>query len=168
MRTQEQIAADYKAFRGRCKELCIQAMKEDPSLTLVRGHYLCPIWGTEEYHWWTVRPDGTIYDPTARQFPSNGTGLYVPFGGIIQCAQCGKELPEEEAIIHGNYAFCANGCCDAFYFKNECCWRPACIQQVTRHSCGICFRRKSTLPLNAPERQFWPLSRPNHTSTPPR
>lgn len=102
----------YIKFRGRCKELSEEACMNDPSLTLVRGHYLCPIWRKEEPHWWTVRQDGTIYDPTREQFPSKGAGIYTPFSGMVSCSECGKEIPEEEAYIdgNGNYAFCSYAC----------------------------------------------------------
>jgi hypothetical protein len=100
----------YKKFRGKCRQYCDDALKADPSLTLVRGHYFCPIWNTEEAHWWTTRPDGSIFDPTAEQFPSKGAGIYTPFNGMVSCAECGKEIPESEADIEGNYAFCSNRC----------------------------------------------------------
>jgi hypothetical protein len=102
--------SDYMRFRGKCKELSEAAVAADPSLTLVRGHYFCPIWNTEEPHWWTVRADGSIHDPTARQFPSAGYGIYTPFSGVFDCAQCGKEVPEEEAYCESNYAFCNGEC----------------------------------------------------------
>ncbi len=105
-------ALGYATFRGRCKELSEAACQADPTLTLVRGHYHCPIWGTKEAHWWTVRPDGTIHDPTKLQFPSGGLGEYVPFDGTIECDECGKVVPEDEAQIHGRYAFCS-GLCNA-------------------------------------------------------
>lgn len=109
-RTPEQIQADYAEFRGRCRELSEAAVAADPTLTLVRGHYFCPIWRTEEPHWWTVRQDGSVFDPSARQFPSNGSGTYVPFDGMCECANCGKEVPEDEASIEGRYAFCSYEC----------------------------------------------------------
>lgn len=109
-RTVEDIADDYRQFRGRCRELCDEARKADPSLRLVRGHYYCPIWNTEEPHWWCERQDGSIFDPTARQFPSNGMGAYVEFDGMVDCAECGKTLREEEARIEGRYAFCSTHC----------------------------------------------------------
>lgn len=100
----------YKLFRGRCKELSEEACAADPSLTLVRGHYFCPMWNTEEPHWWTTRPDGTIHDPTREQFPSRGMGIYTPFNGMVECANCGKEIAEEEASVEGRYAFCCYRC----------------------------------------------------------
>lgn len=100
----------YKKYRGRCRELSEAACREDPTLTLVRGHYFCPLWCSEEPHWWTVRQDGTIYDPTRLQFPSKGFGIYTPFNGVIACSNCGKEVQEEEADIDGNYAFCSHLC----------------------------------------------------------
>jgi endogenous inhibitor of DNA gyrase (YacG/DUF329 family) len=101
---------DYMRYRGKCKEFCEKAIADDPTLTLVRGHYFCPIWGTSEAHWWTVRPDGTIFDPTAKQFGSKGMGIYTPFDGTVTCSQCGKELPEEEAEFESNYVFCSTRC----------------------------------------------------------
>lgn len=58
----------YKRFRGKCREMSEKAVLEDPTLTLVRGFYFCPIWNSEEPHWWCKRADGTIVDPTAAQF----------------------------------------------------------------------------------------------------
>lgn len=65
--------SDYIQFRGKCKEMSQELVKADPSLTLVRGHYHCPIWG-KQAHWWVNDEDGNIIDPTARQFPSKGNG----------------------------------------------------------------------------------------------
>ena len=106
----DRSAEGYRLYRGRCKELCNAACAEDPTLKLVRGHYYCPIWNSEEPHWWTVRKDGTIYDPTREQFPSRGQGVYTPFTGMVSCAECGKEVEEEDARIEGKYAFCSYRC----------------------------------------------------------
>jgi len=100
---------DYLKYRGKCKELSEAAIKEDSTLKLVRGHYDCPFWGKQD-HWWTVRPDGTIYDPSKNQFPSRGIGEYIPFDGICYCAECGKEVEEQNASIEGRYAFCSYYC----------------------------------------------------------
>jgi len=100
---------DYLKYRGKCKEMSEAAVAADPTLTLVRGHYHCPLWG-EQPHWWTVRQDGTIYDPTKNQFPSKGIGEYVPFNGTVSCEQCGKEVHEDDAVLYGNYAFCSGEC----------------------------------------------------------
>lgn len=114
MRTPEQIAADYAEFRGRCQELCAVAMAEDPTLILVRGHYFESRWPTKpmQAHWWCKKPDGTIVDPSARQFPSNGTGQYIEFDGRIECAECGKEGREDdpEWSFESRYAFCCHRC----------------------------------------------------------
>lgn len=107
--TEEHVSSHTK-YRGKCKQFCEAAIASDPTLKLVRGHYYCPIWNSDEAHWWTVRPDGTIYDPTKAQFPSAGLGIYTPFSGLVNCAQCGKELPEELARLEGNYAFCSYSC----------------------------------------------------------
>lgn len=95
------------ALRGTCQEAAEAAVAADPSLTLVRGHYYCPVWG-EQAHWWAVRTDGSIVDPTAAQFPSLGRGVYVPFNGIVSCAECGQEMPEKDVqYADGRYAFCS-------------------------------------------------------------
>ena len=102
--------SDYLKFRGKCKEMSEAAVLEDPTLRLVRGHYWCPLWDRNEQHWWCVKPDGTIVDPTARQFPSRGLGTYTEFNGIVTCDQCGKEVPEAKARFDSNYAFCSSAC----------------------------------------------------------
>lgn len=33
---------DYLTYRGKCKGLSEQLGKENPSLTIVRGYYMCP------------------------------------------------------------------------------------------------------------------------------
>lgn len=114
MRSEENIHDGYKKYRGKCKEYCDAAVLADPTLTLVRGHYFCPIWNTDEPHWWTVKQDGTIFDPTRLQFPSAGLGIYTPFNGNISCENCGKEVPEKEACIDGHHAFCSSRCYGQF------------------------------------------------------
>jgi hypothetical protein len=106
----EQNKTNYELYRGRCKELSEAAIAADPTLTLVRGHYYCPIWNSEEQHWWTVAQDGTINDPSKLQFPSAGLGVYTPFSGYISCSECGKDVLEENASIDGRYAFCSYKC----------------------------------------------------------
>lgn len=88
------------------------AVAKDPSLTLVRGWYDCPFWGKQQ-HWWTQRPDGTIYDLTKNQFPSRGIGEYIPVdeGGLeLPCEECGKVIKEKDFIVMGNYVVCSNLC----------------------------------------------------------
>ena len=101
---------NYLEYRGKCKEMSEAAVAEDPSLTLVRGWYYCPIWNRREPHWWCKKPDGTIVDPTCLQFPSGGLGEYEEFNGVVTCAECGKEIPEEKARFDSNYAFCSDLC----------------------------------------------------------
>lgn len=107
---------NYIKYRGKCKEYCDQAVAADPTLTLVRGFYTCPIWRVREAHWWTVRPDGSIHDPTALQFPSAGNGFYEEFDGYIECDECGERVKEDDAQIadNGRYAFCSGECYGRF------------------------------------------------------
>jgi hypothetical protein len=101
--------ADYLTYRGKCREMSKAMVAGDPTLVLVRGHYLCPVWGKQP-HWWCTRPDGKIVDPTKNQFPSRGSGQYIEFDGMVECANCGKSMREEDADIEGNYAFCSYTC----------------------------------------------------------
>lgn len=110
--TQQQ--SDYLEFRGKCKELSEAACATDSSLRLVRGYYWCPIWKTHEQHWWCEREDGTVVDPTAKQFPSKGAGTYTEFDGYFDCTECGKRVHEDDVYVHGRYAFCSGPCCARF------------------------------------------------------
>jgi hypothetical protein len=109
-----QVDDNYLKFRGKCRQYAEAAVKDDPSLRLVRGFYYCPVWGTKEQHWWTERADGTIHDPTALQFPSSGNGRYEEFSGTVECDNCGTCCPEEAAQITGRYAFCSPTCYGKF------------------------------------------------------
>ena len=104
------METDYEKYRGKCKEFCDAELAKDPSLTLVRGHYFCPIWNSNEPHWWLVRQNGEIFDPTRKQFPSKGHGIYEPFDGWVECSNCGKRMKENEAHFESNYAFCSTAC----------------------------------------------------------
>jgi len=104
------MQSDYLKYRGKCKELSEAAIHANPTLTLVRGHYFEPMWDTEEQHWWTKREDGSIYDPSAKQFSSKGSGIYTEFNGSINCEECGSQIEEKYAQIMGNYAVCSTKC----------------------------------------------------------
>ena len=106
---QDQEVDDYLQFRGKCKDLSEAAIVRDPTLRLVRGHYYCHSYGKQP-HWWCETPEGTVVDPSARQFPSKGQGIYEKFNGVVECAECGKEMEEHEARFESNYAFCSTRC----------------------------------------------------------
>jgi hypothetical protein len=104
------MSSDYEKYRGKCKEMSEALVTEDSTLRLVRGHYWCPIWNTEEPHWWCVKEDGTIVDPTAKQFGSKGCGEYTEFDGNITCEECGKQVLEEDAQFMGQHPVCSYSC----------------------------------------------------------
>lgn len=124
-RTEEEYAQDRAKYWGKCADYVSNLIENDPSLTAVRGHYLC-YQDNESYpHWWAVDEQGKIIDPTAKQFRSNGHGYYEEFSGTVECSQCGKEmvladhddpLAETEQIIggNGNYIFCGDICYGKF------------------------------------------------------
>lgn len=101
---------DYE-FRGKCKELATAAADADSSLTLVRGYYHCPFDG-KQAHWWCKKSDGTIVDPSARQFKDGGTaGGYEEFSGFFECEQCGGLIEESEIrFAIGRRVFCSYNC----------------------------------------------------------
>lgn len=105
---------DY-SLRGKCKEMCDELIKKDPSLKLVRGHYYDPIWNSDQQHWWCVDRKGEIVDPTADQFPSGGIPeFYVEFNGVCECSECGKNILEENAKFESGYSFCSGTCYGKF------------------------------------------------------
>lgn len=103
------MESDYSKYRGKCRQLSEDAVRADPTLTLVRGFYHDPIWGKQQ-HWWTTKLDGTIYDPTKLQFPSKGIGEYEPFDGMCECELCGKQVKEENAYFMGRHVYCTGQC----------------------------------------------------------
>ncbi len=101
--------SDYLKYRGKCKEFCEELIKNDPSLTLVRGHYDCWSWGMQA-HWWCVDKEGKIIDPTVDQFLKPHVGEYIPFNGMVECEQCHKQVKEEDAYMNGHHAYCSYVC----------------------------------------------------------
>lgn len=104
------MSTDYQKYRGKCKKLSEAACRKDPTLTIKRGWYYCPIINKDEEHWWTVREDGSIYDPSRKQFPSKGYGYYTEYEGFVECAECGKQIPENEIIHMSRYYVCSDRC----------------------------------------------------------
>lgn len=102
--------SDYLDYRGKCKEMAEAVCAADPNLRLVRGFYHCPIWGKQP-HWWAEKPDGTVIDPSVKQFPTNGQFVeYEEFDGNIQCEYCSKSVAENEAYRHAQHAYCSYEC----------------------------------------------------------
>jgi len=102
--------SNYSEYRGKCKDYVDKAVQADPTLRKVRGYYHCPMWGKQE-HWWCERPDGSIYDPTVKQFPTAGAcAEYEEFDGVCTCEECGKRFKEGEGKMAGPYPVCSKKC----------------------------------------------------------
>lgn len=102
--------SDYITYRGHCKELAEAEVKHDPSLRIVRGWYFCPVWG-KQAHWWCEKSDGTVIDPSVKQFPTKGLGaIYEEYDGNIECEYCGKNTAENDAYFYGHHAYCSYQC----------------------------------------------------------
>jgi hypothetical protein len=99
--------------QGRSKAMC----EAFPELRRVRGIYHC-LAGDRVQHWWCEAPDGTVVDPTAQQFLSQGDGRYEELSDeyiadhfpIGKCPNCG------EHIYKGDYStsFCTKDCADSY------------------------------------------------------
>jgi hypothetical protein len=110
----ETYVSDYSEYRGKCKEFSEKLCEEDKTLTLVRGWYHCPIWG-KQAHWWTTKPDGTVVDPTVKQFPTKGVGAYYEeYIGIVVCEYCGVSVHEHDAYFVDQHVYC----CDQHYARD--------------------------------------------------
>jgi len=94
---------------GECAEVTERMAAAFPELRRVRGHYYDAIWG-ERGHWWLVGADGAIVDPTKGQFPTRGTGVYVPW-------KDGEKEPT------GICMDCSSACYDGDYFCSKECER---------------------------------------------
>lgn len=99
---------NYLKHRGKCKQYCEEALLADSSLKIVRGYYYDSFWGKQP-HFWIVREDGSIYDPTKLQFPDQN-GFYEESNGIFNCGHCGANVKEEVGYIVGNYIYCDYTC----------------------------------------------------------
>lgn len=62
---------------GNCEKETRKMKEQFPNLETVYGYYYCPIWG-QRNHFFLYDPDlnNLIIDPTAKQFPSKGIGVY--------------------------------------------------------------------------------------------
>jgi hypothetical protein len=104
------ISSNYLKYRGKCKEYAEKEVKADPSLRLVRGHYICPLWGVQA-HWWCERPDGSVVDPTVKQFPTAGAGAeYIEFDGLVDCEYCSKRVLQEDVYRVDQHVYCSYEC----------------------------------------------------------
>lgn len=109
-RTEQEKMLDYRKYRGKCKEYVDEVIRLFPDWKAVRGWYECPLWGDQE-HWWTKKPDGTIFDPTVRQFPTAGAfASYREYRGFLMCFGCGKEVAEHEIVPLDGHVFCSDKC----------------------------------------------------------
>lgn len=85
----------YEQYYGQCQKACGAMVLVFPELTIRKG-YASTEWG-ERGHWWLTTADGTIIDPTAKQFPSIfGYREWVPGSLVLigKCCNCGDEIWE--------------------------------------------------------------------------
>jgi len=101
--------SDYLKYRGKCEEEAKKLASIDQSLLVIKGWYICPIWG-KQAHWWCKDSAGRIIDPTAKQFPSNGIGEYVEYDGTIECEFCHAITTEGDCCIDGHHVYCSYEC----------------------------------------------------------
>lgn len=68
---------EYKDAYGQCNDVCKKMVRQFPELTIIHGTYLCAAIGPR-HHSWCITAEGIIVDPTEIQFPSCGSGRYLP------------------------------------------------------------------------------------------
>ena len=108
---------NYKKYRGKCKIFAEEEVRKNSNLKLVKGWYYCPIWNTEEQHYWCENEKGEIIDPTKLQFPSKGMGKYKRYNGVLPCSCCKTDIKEseiQESLVHSKYIFCTTQCYSKF------------------------------------------------------
>ena len=88
---------------GECQKYSELMSANFPELKLVRGYYICIIWGSRE-HWWLQDENGNVIDPTASQFPSKGLGEYIEWDES-------RKEPTGMCPNCGGYAYDDNTCC---------------------------------------------------------
>lgn len=114
-----------KSSRGSCGYFTRIFSERFPELKRVAGFYYAP-GGVHSHgeHWWLTDAAGNIVDPTADQFPSQGTGVYVRYDPTRHitakgtCPGCGSTL----------FAFARKPCssdCDAELAAEWSCLRSS-------------------------------------------
>jgi hypothetical protein len=88
---------------GKCHPISTSMVATFPELTQVYGIYFCAIWGPR-HHFWCIDSNSQIIDPTARQFPSKGNGIYRI--NYIEDLDAWSKLLER----HIQRKTCANNC----------------------------------------------------------
>lgn len=101
---------DYEKYRGKCKQFAEALCAANPNLTLVRGWYECPIWGSQQHWWCKDSATGTIHDPAKNQFPSKGLGQYTEYSKSIPCEYCGKDVQEKDMYHQEHHTYCSYIC----------------------------------------------------------
>jgi len=107
MRWIELNVPDYEAAYGKCREVTEAMVQEFPDLERVRGHYYDAHIGERE-HWWCVTKSGQVVDPTAKQFPDAGNGVYVPWNEgdpepTGKCLECGEYCYDNKQFCCDNH-----------------------------------------------------------------
>ena len=86
---------NFREAYGQCKKYTDLMAAAFPNLKVRAGYYHCYVWGKRQ-HWWLETENGIVIDPTAMQFPSEGTCEYefVEEGErpIGRCINCGGDV----------------------------------------------------------------------------
>lgn len=98
----EHVPTEESAL-GSCAEVTLAMVEAFPELTRVRGHYFCPLWNRDREHWWCATNEGAVIDPTVKQFPSKGCGIYEPWDESLpeptgKCLECGEYCYEDNTF----------------------------------------------------------------------
>ena len=108
---------------GSCDYFTRVMAERFPELKRVAGFYYAP-GGVASHgeHWWLTDKDGNIVDPTADQFPSQGTGVYVPYD------------PKKHSVAKGSCPWCG---ITLFAFERKPCSQECAEDLAQEWGCKV-------------------------------
>lgn len=85
------LLSKYGTSHFHCAQFVREMQARFPDLRRVAGFYYAPDSDASHgEHWWLEDERGNVIDPTADQFPSQGTGRYVRYDPRLHCVVKGK------------------------------------------------------------------------------
>lgn len=111
---------DRQVLRARCSEFTKLFVEKFPHLKRVSGFYgeYDPEGvGLNEEHWWCVDTDGSIVDPTVKQF-TYVQSIYTEYNEDLhqvrlgRCMNCGEDIFGK--ISEGHKCICSDECAAEF------------------------------------------------------
>ena len=78
---------------------------------LVRAGTTTVLYGASRRTGGASAADGTVVDPSVKQFPTKGAGAdYEEFDGNVECEYCGDIVVLDVAYRYEQHAYCSDAC----------------------------------------------------------